>query len=151
LRKLEGGESIQECTPQSNGDFIVLGAGILSGCENSSHVCVPDASSSQGGTCLDIKVATSDVEGGFKGRDGSHRYLADRLINCVYRNGTAGCKCDEPGACGDLSEAFIQNNIGCGSCRAYGACTDLTGKFANPCILPSVVVLLNMSYSSFNI
>jgi hypothetical protein len=127
--KLEAGESIQECTPQSNGDFIIDGAGILSGCENSSHVCMPDSSSSQGGTCLDMKVATSDVGGGFKERDGSRRYLADHLIGCVYRNGTAGFKCDEPGACGDLPETFIQNSIGCGSCRAYGACTGLTGKF----------------------
>jgi hypothetical protein len=149
--KLEAGESTQECTPQSNGDFIVLGAGILSGCENSSHGCVPDASSSQGGTCLDIEVTTSDVEGGFKGRDGSHRYLADHLIDCVYRNGTAGFKCDEPGACGDLSETFIQNNIECGSCRAYGACTGLTGKFVTPYTLSSEVVLLNIFYSSFNL
>jgi hypothetical protein len=129
-KKLEAVESVQECTPQSIGDFILYGAGILSGCENSSHVCVPDASSSQGGTCLDIQVTISDVKGGFKGGDGIHRYLADHSVDCVYRNGTAGFKCDEPGACGDLSEAFIQNNIGCGSCRAYGACTGLTGKFS---------------------
>jgi hypothetical protein len=150
-KKLEAGESIQECTPQSNGDFIVDGAGILSGCENSSHVCMPDASSYQGGTCLDIEVATNDVEGGFKGRDGSRRYLADHLIGCVYGNGTVGFKCDEPGACGDLQETFIQNSIGCGSCRGYGACTGLTGKFVTPYILSTVVVLLNISYSSINL
>jgi hypothetical protein len=133
-KKLDVGESVQECTPQSNGDFILDGAGILSGCENSSHVCMPDASSSQGGTCLDMKVATSDVGGGFKERGGSRRYLADHLIECVYGNGTAGFKCDEPGACGDLPESFIQNSIGCGSCRGYGACTGLTGKFVTPYI-----------------
>jgi hypothetical protein len=124
------GSGREECTPQSNGDFII-DAGILSGCKKSDHFCVPDASSSEGGTCLDINLVTSDVGGGFDERVGSHRYLADHLTQCVYRNGTAGFKCDEHGACGDLSEAFIQRNIACGSCRAYGACRGLTGKFVN--------------------
>jgi hypothetical protein len=52
-------------------------------------------------------------------------------IFIAYGYGTLGFKCDKPGACGDLSEAFIQSNIGCGSCRAYGACRGLTGKFVN--------------------
>jgi hypothetical protein len=83
------GSSREECTPQSNGDFII-DAGILSGCKKSDHFCVPDASSSEGGTCLDINLVTSDIGGGFDERVGSHRYLADHLTQCVYHNVNVG-------------------------------------------------------------
>jgi hypothetical protein len=119
------GGSVEECTPQFTNDFIV-DAGILSGCKNSSHVCVPDASSSQGGTCLDFKLAASErtkVKGSER-----HRHLNE----CTYRNGTAGFKCKASQACGGLTSSFISTNIGCGSCNAYGACTDMTGKFITP-------------------
>jgi hypothetical protein len=127
VEKFAGG-SVEECTPQSNGDFIVVDAGVLSGCKNSSHVCVPDASSSQGGTCLDFKLATSDVERAkVKGGEG-HCHLTE----CTYRNGTSGVKCQGSQACGGLTASFISTNIGCGSCNSYAACADMTGKFVNP-------------------
>jgi hypothetical protein len=148
LEEKFAGGSVEECTPQSNGDFIV-DAGMLSGCKNSSHVCVPVASSSRGGSCLDFKLGTSDVERAkVKDREG-HRHLTE----CTYRNGTAGVKCQGSQACGGLSSSFISTNIGCGSCNSYAACTGMTGKFFSPkYILSSVVlVLLNISYSPFNL
>jgi hypothetical protein len=143
LEEKFAGGSVEECTPQSTGDFIV-DAGILSGCKNSSHVCVSDTTSSQGGTCLDFKLDTSDVER-VKVKGGErHRHLTE----CTYRNGTAGVKCKASQACGGLTSPFIATNIGCGSCNAYGACTDMTGKFVNPkFILSSVVALLYISSS----
>jgi hypothetical protein len=148
LEEKFAGGSVEECNLQSNGDFIVVDAGVLSGCKNASHVCMPEASSSRGGICLDFKLATSDVERAIvKGGEG-HRHLTE----CTYRNGTAGVKCQGSQACGGLTSSFISTNIGCGSCNSYAACTDMTGKFVNPnCILSSVVVLLNVSYSSFNL
>lgn len=127
--KLESGEAVEECTPGSNDDYFV-DAGVLSGCKFFDHICMPDTSSSRGGICLGIDTDSNDH--GVERGDQNHRYLTDHLTECVYRNGTSGFKCDKLGACGDLSEAFIQNNIGCGSCRAYGACRGLTGKFVNP-------------------
>jgi hypothetical protein len=49
----------------------------------------------------------------------------------VYRNGTAGVKCYGSQACGGLTSSFILTNIGCGSCNAYAACTDMSGTFVN--------------------
>jgi hypothetical protein len=127
LEEKFAGGSVEECTPQSNGDFIV-DAGVLSGCKNSSYVCVPDTSSSQGGVCLVFELATSAVERAkVKGGDG-HRHLTE----CTYRNGTAGVKCQGSQACGGLTSSFISTNIGCGSCNSYAACTDMTGEFVDP-------------------
>jgi hypothetical protein len=143
LEEKFAGGSTEECTAQSNGDFIV-DAGILSGCKNSSYVCMPDSSSSKGGICLDFKLPTNDVERAKVNGGEGRRHLTQ----CTYRNGTAGVKCQGSRACGGLTSSFISTNIGCGSCNSYGACNDMTGEFVNPkYILSSVVVLLIVSYS----
>eukprot|EP00956_Cyclotella_meneghiniana_P015996 scaffold25036_cov64-Cyclotella_meneghiniana.AAC.1 len=49
-----------------------------------------------------------------------------RLTSCTFVNGTAGQKCSAEGACSGLSTDFISNNIGCGSCNAFGGCSFMT-------------------------
>ena len=112
-----------ECSPGTNDGFVDVG--ILNGCDF-GHVCVRDPHSNIGGTCVNIG-GTSDTSrisrDLFEG--GKHRHL----LTCDYLNGTSGEKCSGMLACGDLSSDFIANNIGCGSCNAFGACRGLTGKF----------------------
>ena len=101
----------EECVPSTSEEYVDVG--VLNPCERSGHVCMKDPSSSLGGTCVGINV------GGFyplfrniedDGAVGRH------LTACVYQNGTLGQKCSARSACRGLSEAFIENNIGCGSC-----------------------------------
>ena len=112
-----------ECSPGTNDGFVDVG--ILNGCDF-GHVCLQDPHSNIGGTCVNIG-GTSDTSrisrDLFEG--GKHRHL----LTCDYLNGTSGEKCSGMLACGDLSSDFIANNIGCGSCNAFGACSGLTGEF----------------------
>ena len=121
-----------ECSPGTNDGFVDVG--ILNGCDV-GDVCVQDPHSNIGGTCVNIG-GTSDTSrisrDLFEG--GKHRHL----LTCDYLNGTSGEKCSGMLACGDLSSDFIANNIGCGSCNAFGACRSLTCKF-----LIDLLVLIN--------
>eukprot|EP00956_Cyclotella_meneghiniana_P002835 scaffold3343_cov51-Cyclotella_meneghiniana.AAC.3 len=109
-----------ECSPGTNDGFVDVG--ILNGCDV-GHVCVRDPHSNIGGTCVNIG-GTSDTSRISRGLFGGvkHRHL----LTCDYLNGTSGEKCSGMHACGDLSSDFIANNIGCGSCNAFGACRGLT-------------------------
>lgn len=99
--------------------------GILAFCENPRQICIKDAKSSFGGFCADP----------FSSFDGvmSENMLIDRqrrLTACHYQNGTAGgTKCAGGRACDGLTELFIANSIGCGSCNGYGACQYISGKY----------------------
>ena len=117
----------EECTPSVSTDI-----GILAGCLNKNHVCVKDPLSSLGGTCKDISSRMV----------GNHEEPANgfrrRLTSCTFVNGTAGQKCSAEGACSGLSTDFISNNIGCGSCNAFGGYSFMTGEFTGEfisCIL----------------
>ena len=127
-----------ECSPGTNDGFVDVG--ILNGCDF-GHVCVRDPHSNIGGTCVNIG-GTSDMShitrDLFEG--GKHRHL----LTCDYLNGTSGEKCSGMLACGDLSSDFIANNIGCGSCNAFGACRGLTGKF-----LIAQLELIDVNYSNY--
>ena len=113
-----------ECNPGTNDRFVDVG--IFNGCSN-GYFCSKDSSSNLGGTCVNIARGTSDTflipRDLFEGE--KHRHL----LTCDYLNGTSGEKCSGFRACGDLSPDFIANNIGCGSCNAFGACRGLSGKF----------------------
>ena len=104
-----------ECNPGTIDGFVDVS---ILGC-SSGHFCAKDSYSNLGGTCVNIGVTTDFHEGG------KHRHL----LTCAYLNGTSGEKCSGLHACGDLSSDFIANNVGCGSCNAYGACTGLSGTF----------------------
>ena len=111
----------EECDLGKNPGFVDVG--ILNKCKQAGHVCIEDSSSSLGGLCVNIG---SDKDRGVV----SSRILSAQIDStaCTYNNGTAGEKCSGSQACGGLSDSFISNNIGCGSCNAYGACSGLTGK-----------------------
>eukprot|EP00956_Cyclotella_meneghiniana_P008961 scaffold12299_cov85-Cyclotella_meneghiniana.AAC.9 len=110
-----------ECNPGTNDRFVDVG--IFNGCSN-GYFCSKDSSSNLGGTCVNIARGTSDTflipRDLFEGE--KHRHL----LTCDYLNGTSGEKCSGFRACGDLSPDFIANNIGCGSCNAFGACRGLS-------------------------
>jgi hypothetical protein len=107
----------EECKPSSSKGYVDVG--LLNPCERSNHVCVEDLSSSLGGTCVKIGsevggVATSDRE--LK----TEEVLPRHLTSCTFQNGTSGgLKCSARSACRGLSEAFIANHIGCGSCVSF--------------------------------
>jgi len=109
-----------ECKLGTNGGYVDVG--IFNGCSN-GYLCAKDPYSNIGGTCVnigdtaDMLELSTDVFNG-----GKHRHL----LVCNYLNGTSGEKCSGLSACGDLSPDFIANNIGCGSCNAFGACRGLT-------------------------
>jgi hypothetical protein len=101
----------EECVPSTSEGFIDVG--VLNPCEYSGHVCMKDPSSSLGGTCVGIKVGGSSSPDR-KLKEGA--VVNRRLTACRYQNGTLGRKCSARSACRGLSEAFIENHIGCGSC-----------------------------------
>jgi hypothetical protein len=83
--------------------------GILT-CANPQDVCVKSSSSSLGGFCVsaDVDIANRKLE--------RERQLVTRHW-CYYTNGTKGEKCHGWFACRNLSDSFIENNVGCGSCN----------------------------------
>ena len=107
-----------ECIPQDGSneeDYDKVDLGILNGCNDPDHVCVEDASSPARGICVDSSSLTDNLDSNQNIR--GHR----RLLQCQYKNGTSGVKCTGNGACGGLSNDFISNKIGCGSCNGdYG-------------------------------
>eukprot|EP00956_Cyclotella_meneghiniana_P024088 scaffold48051_cov43-Cyclotella_meneghiniana.AAC.1 len=127
-----------ECSPGTNDGFVDLG--ILNGCDV-GHVCVRDPHANVGGTCVNIG-GTSDTSrisrDLFEG--GKHRHL----LTCDYLNGTSGEKCSGMLACGDLSSDFIANNIGCGSCNAFGACRSLTSATSTMHVLTAKDIFTSM-------
>jgi hypothetical protein len=104
-----GGEAGEECVPSTSEGYIDVG--VLNPCEYSGHVCMKDPSSSLGGTC--IGIGTKVV--GFFSYDRELKGEKELTV-CMYQNGTAGVKCSYPRACYGLSQLFIDNRIGCGSC-----------------------------------
>ena len=87
----------EECHPGTNQGYIDVG---VNGCQNSTHYCIEDSSSSLGGTCvhIDWDVNDSYASSGYEG------------IPCHFTNGTAGVKCQGYKACDGSNE----NNIKCG-------------------------------------
>ena len=94
--KLEAGRNSslvgEECNPGKNQGFVDVG---VKGCQNSTHYCVEDSTSSLGGTCVYIDFADNGEGQG---------------TQCHYANGTKGEKCGGNYAC----ESSNQEMIGCG-------------------------------------
>ena len=93
----------EECYPGTNYGYIDIGA---NRCQNMTHFCIEDSSSSLGGTCAHVDW---DVQDFF-----ASSYSRDEGITCHYTNGTAGFKCKGLFACGVMTDDFKRNNIGCG-------------------------------------
>jgi hypothetical protein len=95
----------EECSFISS--FNLRGAdadtGILSSCSDPKQVCVEDVTSSLGGRCAFIS-------------SGSRRLAT-----------TCTTKCSPASACTGLSQSFIENNIGEGSCCGDQACVGMSG------------------------
>jgi hypothetical protein len=92
----------EECSPYP--ESFKSDTGILT-CANPQDVCVKSSSSSIGGFCIsaDVDIAGKSLEG--------ERQLARDRIWCTYK------KCHGWHACQGLSDDFINNNVGCGSCN----------------------------------
>jgi hypothetical protein len=108
-----GGVVGEECVPSTSEGYVDVG--VLNPCKNSGHVCMKDPSSFLGGTCVGINGGSYSSFRNLE-QDG---VVNRRLTACTYQNGTFGLKCSARSACRGLSEAFIKNNIGCGSCVSY--------------------------------
>ena len=77
------------------------------------HICVEGSRSYLGGRCIPVDTAHQDL----------HRDLysgTDDDDSCTKCAGRAACK--------GLTQDFIDNNIGEGSCCGKGACYGLSGK-----------------------
>jgi hypothetical protein len=123
-----------ECAPGSNPGYVDVGP--HNGCEGSGHGCVRDSSSSLGGTCVDIGSSLTQRE----------RFLlsSGTTYSCTFLNGTIGVKCHGWNACSDLSQEFIENNIGCGSCGGEDSCFYLNeGETRTPMFMASMPSKLN--------
>ena len=81
--------------------------GILIGCNDPGYICVEDVNSSLGGRC----VASSTTK--------------DRMLQNTPNPCT---RCDGDG-CTGLSDEFITNNIGEGSCCGLKACVNVSRKW----------------------
>jgi hypothetical protein len=95
----------EECDPGTNEGYIEVGA--ANPCMSSGHVCVRDANSTLGGTCLDI------------GLDGNLLAVSEGTelgVACQKSDGTSGTKCSGATACQGTAQLVINSKIKCGSC-----------------------------------
>jgi hypothetical protein len=115
----------------NNNNNKVVDSGILTRCKETES-CIKDSNSSLGGICVDVDEAYADisVERQLAGEE-SHASLTPTMfepptpprmleaIQCTFRNGTAGTKCDGGFAC-SVNADFTK--IGCGSCIGVESC-----------------------------
>jgi hypothetical protein len=102
LHDTHGNHHVDECSFVNSGEqHVQPDIGIL--CSNPNHVCIEDSTSSRGGRCVDLGTTIAEE------RD---------LQSCV--------KCAGNLACANLTQAFIDNNVGCDSCNGYKACMGVT-------------------------
>lgn len=104
---IESNQAKEECSFVAS--FNLRGAdadtGILSSCSDPEQVCVEDVTSSLGGRCAFIA-------------SGSRRLGT-----------TCTTKCTPPSACTGLSQDFIKNRIGEGSCCGDKACVGMSSEW----------------------
>jgi hypothetical protein len=119
--------SDEECSPHPDSFKTTskVSLGILSRCSNPQDVCIKDLVSSVGGICALSSDDTIPMI--YNDSHANHRQLLQTA--CTYKNGTGGgTKCQGWNACFGLDELFVDNNIGCGSCNGYGACSEITDE-----------------------
>lgn len=99
-------QSNEECSFVSSFNLRKVDAdlGILSQCSAPTHVCVEDMSSTLGGRCVPVMSGERKLQT------------------------TCEIKCTPASACEGLSQDFIDNNIGLGSCCGEQACVGVSGK-----------------------
>jgi hypothetical protein len=112
--------SHEECSPYP--DFFKMSSradfGILARCSNPQDVCIKNPTSSIGGTCGSSSDDMRPID--YNDSHVNQRQLL-QAATCTYKNGTGGgTKCQGWNACFGLDEAFIESNIGCGSCNGQG-------------------------------
>ena len=102
----ESHQSNDECSFVSSFNLRKADAdlGILSQCSAPAHVCVEDASSTLGGRCVPVMSRERKLQT------------------------TCETKCTPASACEGLSQDFIDNKIGQGSCCGEEACVGVSGK-----------------------
>jgi hypothetical protein len=93
----------EECDPGTNEGYVEVGA--ANPCMSSGHVCVRDANSKLGGTCVDIGLDGNLLAGSQE----------SNLVRCTKSDGTRTRKCAGQGAC----EGTDPNKIKCGSCVSF--------------------------------
>jgi hypothetical protein len=100
----------EECsfTSSFNSRKVDADLGILLSCSNPKHICTEDRKSSLGGRCASIE---------------SERRRELQSTTC-----TAKCTPASACQCQGLSQDFIINNIGVGSCCEYKACVGVSGE-----------------------
>jgi hypothetical protein len=80
--------------------------GILLSCSDPEHICIEDRKSSLGGRCVSIESERRELQS----------------------TPTCTAKCTGELACEGLSQDFVNNNIGAGSCCGYKACVGVSGE-----------------------
>jgi hypothetical protein len=104
-------------------------------CSSPNHLCIQDRSSTLGGRCaLNVTYNNSTLE-----ISAEERELQTTCIKCQGSN-----------ACQNLTQSFIDNNIGCGSCIGTSACAGVSGEDLTVYILyidfsPLYVIFPNVS------
>ena len=123
-----------ECFFNDNNNKVV-DSGILTRCKETES-CVKDSNSSLGGICVDVDEAYADtwVERQLAGEETYSSLMPTMLepptpprmleaIECTFRNGTSGTKCDGQSAPWSACPYYIDTTkIGCGSCIGQESC-----------------------------
>lgn len=100
----DGGATGEECDPGTNEGYLEVGDS--NPCKNSGHVCVKDAASTLGGTCVDVGHENAQF----------FSLIPPKKKPCQFSNGTWSFKCAALNACAGFNEATIDQFVGCGSC-----------------------------------